>query len=214
MKHFRSEVLYNWTTLDEKNVPTSNYRQKLGLEGKLVFFYGGNIGVAQDMDNILRLAEGLRNDPEAFFLLVGEGSESARLRQIISDKALQNIRILDAVDQEEYLAMLSEFDIGLISLDRKLKTHNFPGKMLGYMYNSMPVLASINPGNDLKGMIEESKAGLVSINGDDGVFLTHAVQLLRDSTLRGEMGLNARRLLEERFSVEKAARQIVSNFQK
>jgi O26-antigen biosynthesis N-acetyl-L-fucosamine transferase len=213
LKRFRSEVLYNWTTLDEKNVPFSNYRQKLGLSGKLVFFYGGNIGVAQDMDNILRLAERLRNEPEAFFLLVGEGSEAGRLRQVIFDKGLTNIRVLGAVGQEEYLAMLSEFDVGLISLDRKLKTHNFPGKMLGYMYNRMPILASINPENDLREMIEENKAGLVSINGEDDLFLAHAIQLLRDRTLREDMGVNARRLLENKFSVEEAARQILSNFQ-
>jgi glycosyltransferase involved in cell wall biosynthesis len=213
LKEFRSEVLYNWTTLQENNLAAGNYRKMLGLEGKLVFFYGGNIGVAQDMDNILRLAERLRSDPDAFFLLVGEGSEAARVRQIISEKGLLNIRLMGAVDQEEYLAMLSEFDIGLISLDKKLKTHNFPGKMLGYMYNAMPILASINPENDLKELIERNKAGLISINGDDDIFFANAVQLLRDRTSREEMGKNARMLLENQFSVEKAARQILMNFQ-
>lgn len=210
---FRSEVLYNWTTLNEENVPVSHYREKLGLEGKLVFFYGGNIGVAQDMDNILRLAESLRDDTGAFFLLVGEGSEAGRLRKAISDRGLANILILDAVGQEEYLAMLSEFDIGLISLDKKLKTHNFPGKMLGYMYHSMPILASINPENDLKDIIEQNRAGLVSVNGEDDILLSNAVRLLRDRQLRLEMGLNARMLLEDQFSVEGAARQILSHFQ-
>jgi len=213
LKNFRSEVLYNWTTLDEVNVPISNYRQKLGLEGKLVFFYGGNIGVAQDMDNILRLAESLRSNTNAFFLLIGEGSEAARLKETISDKDLSNIRILGAVDQDEYLAILSEFDIGLISLDRKLRTHNFPGKMLGYMYNSMPILASINPENDLKEILEQNRAGLVSINGDDDIFRSNAMRLLRDRALREEMGSNARTLLKNQFSVENAARQILSNFQ-
>jgi len=213
LKEFRSEVLYNWTTLDEKNLPAGNYRKMLGLEGKVVFFYGGNIGVAQDMDNILRLAERLRNDPDVFFLLVGEGSEAARIRQIISEKGLLNIRLMGAVDQEEYLAMVSEFDIGLISLDKKLKTHNFPGKMLGYMYNAMPILASVNPENDLKELIERNKAGLISINGDDDIFFANAVQLLRNRTSREEMGKNARMLLENQFSVEKAARQILMHFQ-
>jgi glycosyltransferase involved in cell wall biosynthesis len=165
------------------------------------------------MDNILRLAERLRNDPDAFFLIVGEGSEAARIRQIISDKGLLNIRLLGAVDQAEYLAMLSEFDIGLISLNKNLKTHNFPGKMLGYMYNAMPVLASINPQNDLKELIERNRAGLISINGDDDTFFANAMQLLNNRKLREEMGKNARTLLENLFSVEKAARQILANFQ-
>lgn len=212
LKKYRTEVLYNWTTLEEQNIPVSRYREELGLQDKIVFFYGGNIGVAQDMDNIIRLAEKLQNDSEAFFLLVGEGSEPDRLKALIVEKHLLNILVLDAVDQEDYLAMLSEFDVGLISLERKLKTHNFPGKMLGYMYHSMPILASINPDNDLKEIIEKNEAGLVSINGEDDVFLGNTVRLLRDKMLRKQMGVNARCLLENNFSVQKAAEQILSIF--
>ncbi len=54
------EVLYNWTTLDEGEIAKRGWRGKLGLDGKVAFFYGGNIGVAQDMDNVLRLAFPLR----------------------------------------------------------------------------------------------------------------------------------------------------------
>ena len=77
---YRVEVLHNW--LDVRKQPASNsyWRHKLGLNNKVIFFYGGNIGVVQDLDNILRLAAGLRDHEEVFFLLVGSGSEV--LRQI------------------------------------------------------------------------------------------------------------------------------------
>ncbi|MCP4377033.1 MAG: glycosyltransferase family 4 protein, partial [bacterium] len=93
---YRLEVLYNWTQTSEPDVPECNYRGDLGLEGKVVFFYGGNIGVAQDMDNIIRLADGLRDLPQAHFLLVGEGSEVARLEELIQARGLENIQILPA----------------------------------------------------------------------------------------------------------------------
>jgi len=32
------EVLYNWTKLDEENIPPGNYRKQFGLNGKVVFF--------------------------------------------------------------------------------------------------------------------------------------------------------------------------------
>jgi hypothetical protein len=149
-KKYHLEVLYNWTALEERSILPGDHRKRLGLQGKVVFFYGGNIGIAQDMDNIVRLAVNLQKEPDAYFLLVGEGSEVPRLRAEIASKGLINIAIHPAVGQREYLSMLSEFDVGLISLDHGLKTQNFPGKMLGYMYYSMPMLASINPGNDLK----------------------------------------------------------------
>jgi len=210
----RLEVLYNWTKLDEMNVPACNYRERFGLKGKVVFFYGGNIGVAQDMDNIIRLAESLADEPEAYFLLVGDGSEVARLKKIISDKKLTNIAIYGAVDQQRYLAMVAEFDVGLISLDRKFKTPNFPGKMLSYMGNSIPILASVNRGNDLKEIVEEKLAGLVSINGDDVQFRANALRLIKDGGLRRQLGANARGLLESNFAVSKAAGQILAHFKK
>ena len=108
--------------------------------------------------------------------------------------------------------MLSEFDVGLISLDHGFKTQNFPGKMLGYMYYSMPMLASINPGNDLKVILEEHEAGLVCINKDDETFAAFARRLLADEALRLRMGRNARALLESTFSVSGAARQILAHF--
>lgn len=208
----RVEVLYNWTALQEKGIPVSHYRDQLGLKGKVVFFYGGNIGVAQDVDNMVRLAQDLRNEERAHFLFVGDGSESGRLRSMISDLGLANMTVHGAVAQDEYLAMLSEFDVGLISLDRRLRTQNFPGKMLGYMYHSLPILASINPGNDLREILERHGAGLVSVNGEDKVLRDNAIRLLRDEGLRRRMGLNARRLLDETFSVEAAAGQILSHF--
>jgi glycosyltransferase involved in cell wall biosynthesis len=206
------EVLYNWTLVEDKSTcRESNYRSLLKLQGKVVFFYGGNIGVAQGMDSIIRLAERLSEDESIFFLLVGEGSETERLKKNIETLGLRNISIHEAVSQSEYLAMLSEFDVGLISLDRNLKTHNLPGKMLGYMEFAMPMLASINPENDLKDMLDEHKAGLVSINGDDEMLYQHAIALAKDAALRRELGLNGQKLLNKYFTSLAAVRQILSH---
>ncbi|MDD5131474.1 MAG: glycosyltransferase family 4 protein [bacterium] len=211
---YRLEVLYNWTRLKEQDIPATNYREQLGLQGKVVFFYGGNIGVAQDMDNLIRLAENMLNETQAHFLLVGEGSEVERLKGLIKKKKLTNLTIHNAVDQQKYLAMLSEFDVGLILLDRRHQTQNFPGKMLGYMYYSLPILASINPGNDLQDVLEKKSAGLVCLNGDDARFKDYAIRLTRDSKLRKQIGARARSLLESTFSVSRAAAQILANFER
>jgi len=211
-RQYQTELLYNWATLKEDNIQPGNYRERMGLQGKVVFFYGGNLGVAQDMDNIIRLAKNIENVQNVHFLLVGDGSEKSRLISNIVSNQITNITIHDAVGQQEYLSMLSEFDVGLISLDRNLRTQNFPGKLLGYMYHSMPILASINPGNDLKDILENNNAGLVYINGEDSLLVSSARRLAGSETLRRQLGLNARALLESTFSVSKAAQQILSHF--
>lgn len=212
-RNYRLEVLHNWASLDEQDLPLKGYRERLGLQDKVVFFYGGNLGVAQDLDNIIRLAVRLTSHNQIHFLLVGEGSEFSRLQKVISEKNVCNMQIFPAVLHQEYISMLSEADVGLVSLDRRLKTHNVPGKLLGYMYCGKPVLASINPGNDLFEILEEHQAGLCLTNGDDDNLCSAVLKLAGDPELRARMGDNARRLLERLFSAEAAVRQILKHFQ-
>lgn len=208
---FRLKVLFNWTTLQEAPRPRTNYRASLGLKGKIVFLYGGNVGVAQDMDNILRLAARLSFRPDIRFLLVGEGSEVRRLQKSIEQNRVRNVQLLPAMSQGEYLSMVSEFDVGLISLDSRLTSHNVPGKLLSYLYWGMPVLASVNPGNDLFALLQAGSAGSCFKNGDDDNLALAALRLADDARFRSAMGRNSRRLLEQTFSVQHAVNQIFTH---
>jgi glycosyltransferase involved in cell wall biosynthesis len=208
---FQLEVLLNWTKLEESNPPKTEIRLRLGLVNKIVFFFGGNVGIAQDIDNLLRLAASLAGDSRIFFLVVGEGSEAHHLEATITGRRLTNIRMLPPVEQREYISMVSEFDVGLISLDRRLKNHNIPGKLLSYFYWGLPVLASINAGSDLFALLDGNQAGICVANGDDEGLRTAALQLANDPDLRHRMGRNGRLLLEEKFSVESAAQQILQH---
>lgn len=208
-KNYRLTVLYNWSKSSEAGLPATNYRSRLGLRDKVIFVYGGNLGVAQDVDNLIRLAASLTNMQEIHFLFVGEGTEVPRMERLIAKRQLRNIHLLPAVGQHEYLAMLSECDVGLLSLDRRLTTHNIPGKLFGYMYWGKPVLASLNPGNDLFTLLGHNSAGSCLVNGDDANLTAAALQLASNVDLRTRMGRNARTLLESTFSSQAAAAQIL-----
>ncbi len=204
---FDLKVLFNWADV-KTDLPRSNHRERMGLNGKMVFLYGGNMGVAQDVDNILRLAARLISRKDIHFLLVGEGSEVPRLAKIIKRDCMTNVQIVPGLLQDDYLSFVSEFDIGLISLDARLTTHNVPGKLLSYLHWGMPVLASVNPGNDLFELLQGSHAGLCVPNGNDEQLYRAALQLADDIKLRNSMKINARRLLEQRFSVDIAVDHI------
>jgi glycosyltransferase involved in cell wall biosynthesis len=211
-KPYRLQVLYNWANLDERDLPSIGYRERLGLHGRVVFLYGGNLGVVQDLDNIIRLANRLTPHRQIHFLLVGDGSEVSRLERVIAERNLSNIRLLSTVPQQHYMSMLAEADVGLISLDRRLRTYNVPGKLLGYMHCGKPVLASINPGNDLFQILEKNQAGFCLVNGDDEGLCAAALRLANDPQLRANMGNNSRKLLKRLFSVDLAVQQIMKNF--
>jgi glycosyltransferase involved in cell wall biosynthesis len=209
---FHVEILNNWISEQINLSSTACWRKKLGLDDKVVFCYGGNIGVAQDVRNILRLATGLRERDDIFFLLIGDGNEVQQLNLEIDRLDLNNIKILPAMPEREYMHCLSECDVGLVSLARSLRSHNCPGKVLGYISCGKPILASLNPDNDLIALLLLADAGIACTNGDDDELHNAAVLLANEPLVRQRMGKNARLLSDTTFSVHAIAKQILSHF--
>lgn len=209
--HFKLEVLYNW--ISESGEPVASpWRQKLGLENKVVFFYGGNIGVAQNLDSIVELARRMRARGNVAFLLMGEGSEVARLNREIARLGLENIRIVPPLSREEYMSCVAEFDVGVISLNRHHRWNPFPGKLLGYCAYGKPVLASLNPDHDLMDILHRSDAGIACVAGELECLEQAAILLASDPHTRARMGKNARALADSMFSVRAGANRILSHF--
>lgn len=145
---------------------------------------------------------------QAHFVLVGAGDEVELVKNAIENNKLTNMTLLPSVGQEEFKQMLAEFDVGLFTLHKDHSTHNFPGKLLGYMVQKLPILGSINEENDLKEVVESYEAGLITVNGDDETLLANAIKFL-DEDYRKKIGANAQELLKSTFSVEAAAGQIL-----
>lgn len=202
------ELLYNWAQDKPGQVASDGFRARLGLHNKIIFLYGGAITKQQDIPNLLRLAKRLLSQSNAHFLIVGEGYELDTVKEIVHQQNLNNVTIHPTVDQEAFRNLLAEVDIGLFSLARNHSTHNFPGKVLGYLVHGLPILGSVNPGNDLKDVINEAGAGFVAINGDDEGVAEAALRLLKDAPFRIKAGRAARDLLDDKFSVSSAAETI------
>jgi glycosyltransferase involved in cell wall biosynthesis len=204
----KAEVLYNWASPIKYNGIENKYKKKLGIENKIVYFYGGNLGYAQDMMNIIRLAINMKDITNVHFVLVGAGDEFNLTKDAINKESLVNITLLPAVNQTEFKQMLYEFDVGLFTLNKNHNTHNFPGKILGYLVEELPILGSINKGNDLKDILEQYNAGLISINPDDKLFYKNALLLL-EKEKRKIISINGYNLLVNKFSVQNSVKQIM-----
>lgn len=213
--HYPTEILRNWADTTPSNIDTNanSIRTQLQLENKVIYFYGGNIGHAQDMANLMRLAKNMQHCTHAHFLFIGQGDEVELINQLAQQWQLTNYSYLPSVDQNEFKRILADIDIGLFSLSAKHTAHNFPGKLLGYMVQSLPILGSVNSGNDLKELVNSSGAGVISINGDDDTLLKNAVALYENSNLRKQLGQGAYELLKNEFAVTAIAANIVKKLQ-
>ncbi len=203
------EVLNNWLAAPVV-APNPIDLASGPLHGRTVFAYTGNMGVAQDMDCLLDLAARLKARKDIGFLFVGRGSELPRLRKRAADEVLDNVQFIDEVDADQIPGLLAQCHVGLIALDTRHTTHNIPGKLLTYLHAGLPVLARINPGNDLEALVRDEGIGFV-VAGDDAERLQGDAERLADRPEdRAAMSARGRTLVARIFSPEAAARQVVA----
>lgn len=204
----RIETLHNWLAKPAVR-PTAVDVAAGPLAGRTIFAYTGNMGAAQGMDCLLDLARRLCARRDAGFLFVGRGSDVARLRATARAEALDNVQFVDEIDAEEIPGVLAQCHVGLIALDPRHTTHNVPGKLLTYLHAGLPVLARINPGNDLEALIRDEGIGFVVAGDRQDELQRHAEALLGAAALRAEMRGKGRVLAERVFSPGTAVGQVV-----
>ena len=202
------EVLDNWGSSTDINQIESHYSSP--LPKKLInFIYGGNMADAQDLYSLLDDLDDSALEGKAFITLIGSGHQLSNIKSLIKRKKLKNVQLLKEVDQETYLTILKDADIGLVSLNKKLKSNNFPLKMMGYIQQSKPILACVNPNNEIIEIIKKNDIGQVSLSGDKKELNNNLITMIQDKERLKEQGANAFELFERRFTVKIAMEKIL-----
>lgn len=203
------EVLQNWLGKSAQARCPIRLDETV-LAGRQVFVYAGNMGVAQGIDIVLHLAEQLQSRSDIGFLLVGRGSDVARLKAAAKDRKLDNVLFHDEIHPDEIPDLYAQCYAGIVALDPRHRSHNIPGKFLTYMQSGLPVLANVNAGNDLAQLIRAQQVGQVCENNDPLALQQLAEQLLQQIEVDANLPSRCKALFEKQFAVEAAAKQIVA----
>lgn len=205
----RIEVLQNWLgEAPDRGCGIDIARTKLA--GRRIFVYAGNMGVAQQMDKLLDLAVAMRDRSDIGFLFVGRGSEAQRLRRLASERSPDNILFEDEISPDDIPGLYRQCHVGMICLDSRHRTHNIPGKFLTYMQSGLPVLASINDGNDLHQLVEARGVGQVSVEPEGRDLPALVEKLMAGELADAGIAARCRALSDELFSARAAVEQIVA----
>jgi glycosyltransferase involved in cell wall biosynthesis len=203
------EVLENWLS-DAPNVGTKISIANTRLAGRKIFVYAGNMGVAQEASILLGLSDRMRDRKDVGFLFVGRGTDMEKLQSEARARNLDNVVFHDEIDSSEIPGLFAQCHAGILTLNPRHKTHNTPGKFLSYLRAGLPVLASINPGNDLCGLIERAGVGRVISDSSLASLEAAARSLLDEISISNNFASQCRALWKSKFSTEAAARQIIS----
>ncbi len=167
-------------------------RASLGLEGKFVAMYSGNLGIAHSFGEILEAARRMRFRDDFVYLFVGDGPRMAEVREAKRREGLDNVRILDYFPREMLHASLSVADIHLISMRREMTGIVVPGKLYGAMASGRPTIFVGPEHCESADAIREAGCGHAVRLGDAEGLVRALASLAADPNRAAELGQNAR----------------------
>ncbi len=146
-------------------------REKYGIPlDKKVFVYGGNLGRPQGIPFLMECLKAEKNNDQAYFLIVGDGTEYAKLEAFFAEEQFKNAKLLKRLPKADYDKMVAACDVGMIFLDHRFTIPNFPSRLLSYMQAGLPVLAATDPNTDVGKVIEEGGFGFSCESNDAQTF--------------------------------------------
>jgi glycosyltransferase involved in cell wall biosynthesis len=198
--------------IDKVDTEIRQIRSKYQIpDGKITFIYGGNLGRPQGIDFIIECLRSNKRRDEAFFIIVGSGTEYHRLEKFLVQEDISNALLIPQLPKNDYEMLALSCDVGLLFLDYRFTIPNFPSRLLSYMNASLPVLAATDKSTDVGKVIEKGQFGLWCESNNVEQFNEKLKQLFNPE-LRLLMGKNARKYLEEHYTSKKTFDIIMSHF--
>ncbi|MGM9672519.1 MAG: glycosyltransferase family 4 protein [Bacteroidaceae bacterium] len=217
-------VVYNWVDQNAV-VDIPRERNKLfdayGLDrSKFYVTYNGNIGLSQNLDMLLSVAEEFQSAKvQAFhgneicctdihFVLVGNGAYLDEVKRIIAEKKLENVHLLPFQPYEDISHVFSLGDASLVISKPGTGAASVPSKTWSIMSASRPVLANFDE-NELKQIVEKHHCGIFTKAGDKEAFKQSILALYNNREMAVEMGKNGRQFVMDNLTREVGTQKYV-----
>ena len=217
-------VVYNWVDQNAV-VDIPRERNKLfdayGLDrSKFYVTYNGNIGLSQNLDMLLSVAEEFQSAKvQAFhgneicctdihFVLLGNGAYLDEVKRIIAEKKLENVHLLPFQPYEDISHVFSLGDASLVISKPGTGAASVPSKTWSIMSASRPVLANFDE-NELKQFVEKHHCGIFTKAGDKEAFKLSILALYNNREMAVEMGKNGRQFVMDNLTREVGTQKYV-----
>lgn len=175
---------------------------------KIIYLFGGNLGVPQGINYLMQNIAHCKSIKEAFFLIVGDGTEFDLLKKWIDLEHIENALLIKEIPKNDFDGILRLADVGLIFLNPRFTIPNFPSRLLSYMQHKMPVICATDTVSDIGEITSLNNFGYSCLTSDLDSFYNFVVKLL-DIDLRVNMGYSSFNYLIEHYSVDVTFDKIV-----
>lgn len=210
------EVIYNW--VDEKEVIPIPRNDNLLFEkfnlcrDKFYIVYAGNLGYAQNIEVILKVAKKLIHFKEIEFIIFGNGEQESYYKNMASNLGLDNLSFFPLQSYSLVSHVYSLGDVSIVSCKKGLGKSAMPSKTWSIMSAGTAVIANFDPGTDLQRIITYNQTGVFTSAGDLNGLKEAILKLYYDRSLCVKMGENGRLYIETNLSRKNATRKYINIF--
>lgn len=175
--------------------------EKNNCANPVVFMFLGNIGLAQNCEQILEAFQYIEKSKFQIHF-VGDGSNLNHLKRYCSYLKMDCcVFFHDRCSVEETIDYYNMADVCLLTLSNNTAAGMTPpSKLMGYMAAGKPILASSDGAS--RAIIEESKCGLVCKPGDIKAFTEMAEKLINNREELTQMGKRGRWFFRTHFTLD------------
>ncbi|HJQ22302.1 MAG TPA: sugar transferase [Blastocatellia bacterium] len=199
-------------TMFDPEASGASVREAFGLRDQFIVTYAGALGLANDIEVILRAAARLREDSQIHFLLVGDGKQRPHLESLARQLNVANVTFAGARPKSAMAELLAASDACVATLkDIAMFRTTYPNKVFDYMAAGRPTLLAID--GVIRQVIEAAAGGVFVPPGDDRA-LAEAVRALSAERERAAaMGRRARAYVVEHFDRRRQADEFAALLQ-
>jgi L-malate glycosyltransferase len=199
-----AKVVTIYNGIDEEKVSSpfsaSEAKQRLGIPAECwIVGTAGRLDPIKRLDIFLAAAQKVVGvEPNSRFVIAGEGKEESRLRNLASSLGLED-HVLFLGHRSDIYDVLRAMDIFVFCSDHE----GLPMALLEALYLGVPVVS--RPVGGIAEVIQDRINGVLLDSTDPLIVANEWMRLLTNADQRSQIAQAGRRLVADRFSVEKSA---------
>lgn len=191
----KMRVIHNWSDASaiQPGSKDNTFAREHRLVNRFVVMHSGNVGLSQDVDGLLDVAEQLRDLDDVVFAIVGEGARKKFLQNEAGRRGLTNVRFFPYQPKSALKDSFATADLFVVSLKRGLAGYIVPSKLYGVLVAGRPFVAAIESDSETAQIAREHDCGVVVEPGNRAQMALAIRALHADAARRRTMADNARR---------------------
>jgi glycosyltransferase involved in cell wall biosynthesis len=206
----RVRPLPNYTRLATTDTGRDEARRLLGWPAdRRIVLHTGNMGLKQDLGNVVRAA-GLGRDrgrDDLLFILLGDGNDRPAVQRLAGGTA--NVRFVEPVPDQLYPLALAAADCLLLNERRSVRDMCLPSKLTSYLAAGRPIVAATAAAGEAARQVLAAGAGLVVPPARPDQLLDAVVRVVDDPAGGAAYGTAGQRYAALHLSVEAGRHRIV-----